>query len=97
MPMSAETIAKLKELKELLDAEVLTKEEFDEQKKMILAGPKEESKPVVMGKPMAEAEMVPVAEPTAMQPVANIQGLHAGGVITINQRIPAEWLTKFLV
>ena len=37
-PMS-DKVAKLKELKELLDAGALTQEEFDIEKKKILAGP----------------------------------------------------------
>ena len=37
MPASKTKIALLKELKELLDTNVLTQKEFDEQKKEILA------------------------------------------------------------
>ena len=56
---AADNIAKLTDLKGLLDAGVLTQEEFDVQKKQILAGG---------GDPVATPVMQPAMQP-AMQPV----------------------------
>jgi len=69
-PPAESKLQKLKELKEMVDAEVLTQEEFDAQKKIVLEGGKivggiAEKKIERMQPPVATPVAIPVALPAA--------------------------------
>ena len=64
MPMDDASIAKLKELKELLDSGVLTQEEFDEQKKEFLEKSKTAPETAVMDRRASGAPKAPLLNDT---------------------------------
>ena len=72
------TIAQLKEIKELLDGGVLTQQEFDAQKTLILEKPKitQVAPAPVVGQP---------AQPAMMQPDQFLQAAGAGRLDEVNQ------------
>ena len=66
----SDTVAKLKELKELLDSGVLTQAEFDAEKAKVLGAPVAPAAPQAMVRGQAQVQVSPGAVPCPVNPAA---------------------------
>ena len=91
----SDVVEKLKQLKELLDDGVLTQEEFDAQKKQVLATPtpvQGNQVPVAQPQMMQQPQMMMQPSGQMMMPAVMMQQRPLPPEMTAGGLIPASWL-----